>query len=238
LLPSKTEEVWNFLKTQPLLGGFVLIGGSALALRLRHRISEDLDFAWIGLTLPRRSLEQLVGLASRAGLNMQRKDDEAAVGEFVQGGLDLHDYQQDFVVNEAVKVSFFAADTPLEQVLREPAEPTARVATLPELFKAKALVSARRSKTRDWLDLYILLRDHGFTLHDYQDAFRQGGIDSQFETGLTRLCSGTAQRDDEGYRDLLPNLPTIAEMADYFRDLRDRFEIETAADARRKERPG
>jgi hypothetical protein len=28
------------------LAGFVLIGGSALALHIHHRISEDLDFAW------------------------------------------------------------------------------------------------------------------------------------------------------------------------------------------------
>jgi hypothetical protein len=45
LLPTATEKVWDFLRTQPALAGFVLVGGSALALRIHHRRSEDLDMA-------------------------------------------------------------------------------------------------------------------------------------------------------------------------------------------------
>jgi len=32
LLPPATEKVWSFLKNQPALAGFVLVGGSALPL--------------------------------------------------------------------------------------------------------------------------------------------------------------------------------------------------------------
>ena len=42
MLPE-TERVWKFLKDEPSLAGFVLVGGTALALRLGHRRSEDLD---------------------------------------------------------------------------------------------------------------------------------------------------------------------------------------------------
>jgi predicted nucleotidyltransferase component of viral defense system len=234
LLPPKTEQAWNFLKEQPLLAGFVLIGGSALALRLRHRLSEDLDLTFLESELPRARLEQLHRLAGEAAIKMDRSDNEAAVEEFANGGLDLHDFQQDFVLNDTVKVSLFAADTALEKVLREPPEPRPRVATLSELFKSKCLVSAQRSKSRDWIDLYILLREHGFTMRDYRNAFSEAGVDSQFETGLTRLCSGTPQRDDEGYRDLLPNPPTLEEMTRFFREQRDRFEVDTALKARKE----
>jgi len=47
LLPAETERVWNFLKGQSALTSFVLVGGSALAMRIQHRLSEDLDFAWL-----------------------------------------------------------------------------------------------------------------------------------------------------------------------------------------------
>jgi nucleotidyltransferase AbiEii toxin of type IV toxin-antitoxin system len=43
MLPEETNKVWDFLKFQRAMGGFVLVGGSALSLRIDHRFSEDLD---------------------------------------------------------------------------------------------------------------------------------------------------------------------------------------------------
>ena len=57
MLKPDTEGVWQFLRRQPGLTGFVLMGGSALALRLGHRQSKDLDFVWPGPELPRDRLE-------------------------------------------------------------------------------------------------------------------------------------------------------------------------------------
>jgi hypothetical protein len=116
-------------------------------------------------------------------------------------------------------------------------ERTARVATLAELFKSKCLVSAQRSKTRDWLDLYLLFREHRYTLRDYWEAFREAGVEAQAGTGLSRLCSGSPQRDDEGYAHLLPNAPGIEEMKQFFTQQRDELEIQLAAEARRNQTP-
>lgn len=41
-LPPETARVWQRLESEPLLAGWYLIGGSALALRIGHRQSEDL----------------------------------------------------------------------------------------------------------------------------------------------------------------------------------------------------
>ena len=60
MLPPETARVWDFLKTQTALAGFILIGGSALALRLGHRRSEDLDLACPEPRLPLRRLEALL----------------------------------------------------------------------------------------------------------------------------------------------------------------------------------
>ncbi len=237
MLPPETEKLWNFLSTQPALGGFVLIGGSALALRIQHRLSEDLDFAFHGQQLPRGPLSALTRAASAQGFTFTRDDDEAALQEFSSGGLELHDYQQDFVVNGAVKVSFFAPDEPMLRSLAPPELSKPRLATLQELFKTKCLVSALRSKSRDWLDLFLLLRDHGFTMHDYAAAFRAAGAEGQRDLSLQRLCSGTPQRGDEGFTHLLQNAPTIEEMKQFFTAQRDLLEITEAEEARRKNQP-
>lgn len=237
LLPPATERVWNFLKDQRWLAGFVLVGGSALALRIGHRLSEDLDFAFPDLKLPRGRLDALLKEAGKSGFDFQRNDNEAVLNDFIRGGGDLHDYQQDFVVDRQVKVSFFAPDAAQAKILHADAKPTPRVAELPELFKTKALVSAVRSKTRDWIDLYVLMREHGFTLGDYAAAFREAGAESQFETGLARLCSGTPQADDEGFEHLLTHPPTLAQMQSYFAARRDEFEIQAARSAKERHQP-
>lgn len=234
LLPPKTESVWTFLKDQTALAGAVLVGGSALALRIQHRLSEDLDLVFCAPTLPRAGLDALRRIALTNKFNLQQDDDEAAVHEFSNGGLELHDYQQDFLVNGGVKLSFFVAEAPLASVLAAPAEEKVRVATIKELFRSKCLVSAVRSKTRDWLDLYILLREHGFSIRDYQAAFRDAGVPTQCDIGLSRLCSGVPQRNDEGYAHLLKNPPSVDEMRAFFIAQRNKLEIDAAAEQLRE----
>lgn len=236
MLPRETERVWEYLKDQPALDGFILIGGTALALHIRHRRSYDLDLAWPELRLPRGQLEVLLRVSSQSGFEFQPDDDEAAVETFRAGGMDLHDYQQNFLVNQAVKVSFFAPDSALSKVLTKEQNGKPRIGTLSELFKSKCLVSALRFKTRDWLDLYVLLKDHGFTMRDFQNAFREAGVESQWTTALSNLCGGVPQRDDEGYAHLLEHAPTIVEMKNYFVAQRNRFEVELAEEAARNER--
>lgn len=236
MLPQKTEQLWDFLKEQSLLAGFTLIRGSALALLIRHRISEDLDFVYCEETLPKGRLDRLIEEAEQRGFSFVQNDSQAAIDEFLQGGLDIRDYQQDFIVNNSVKVSFFTGETGLCKVLTPTANDRPRLATLPELFKTKSLVTARRSKTRDWLDLYLLFKEHDFSLSDYRAAFIQAGLQAELETALNRICSGAPQRDDEGYLHLLKNAPALGEMTAYFQAQRDTLEEKIAANAFRNKR--
>jgi Nucleotidyl transferase AbiEii toxin, Type IV TA system len=187
LLPPVTEKVWNYLCEQPALASFILADGSALSLLIGHRVSEDLDFICLQPRLPRQRLAVLCREAHAAGFDFKSNDDEAAVQEFAEGGLELYDYQLDFLVNATVKVSFFAPDEAQRKVFASPDESRARIAILAELFKSKALVSAVRSKTRDWLDQFLLLRDHGFTLRDYRKVFEESCNLTQCDIGLARL---------------------------------------------------
>lgn len=231
-----TERVWRYLRDQPGLGGFVLIGGSALALHLGHRLSEDLDFVWLEPKLPVARLAALTRAAAQAGFRFQPQPDPAATEEFLQAGMELADYQQDMLVDGTVKVTFFAADAPLRAVLEPAAAGTPRVAGLDELFRAKSLLSAARARTRDWFDLFILMRDRGFSLADYHAAFERAGIPQQFDLGISRLCSGRPAVADEGFAQLSPDAPTVTELRDFFVQQRDAFERQSAR-ATRAERP-
>ncbi len=237
MLRADTLELWRWLEGQPALQGFVLVGGSALALRLQHRVSEDLDFAWPGVRLPRLRLDALLRLAGERGLQAQRRDDPGALDEFEIAGMDLHDYQQGFLVNGGVKLSFFAADEGLARMLAGAEKAScARLATLDELFASKALVTAQRSKTRDWFDLYILMTQHGKTLEDMKEVFQKAGVSTQWDTTLQRLCSGQPSRHDEGYEHLIEEPPSLEEMTRFFRAERDAYERREAAERARNGR--
>jgi len=229
MLRPETDQLWRFLSGEPALAGFVLVGGSALTLHLGHRLSEDLDFAWPAHRLPVERLTALQRLAAERSFQFQRRDDPAAADEFEIAGMSLHDFQQDFLVNGIVKVSFFAADEPLCRVLnRDAASSLPRIATLEELFASKCLVAASRSKTRDWFDLYVLMRHQGFTLEDFHAVFLRAGVPQQFDLALQRLCSGRPSLADEGYDQLLAEAPTLDDMRAFFIRQRDAYEQEQA----------
>lgn len=49
-------------------------------------------------------------------------------------------------------------DPPANRVFDGSADDPLRVATTAEIFASKCLVCAERSKTRDWFDLYVLIK--------------------------------------------------------------------------------
>jgi len=73
------------------------------------------------------------------------------------------------------------------------------VATTPEIFVLKALVSSRRSKSRDWFDLYTLFKDHGYRWKDYHEVFMRHSHDYQYVNAPID-CVRAPQADDEGYK--------------------------------------
>ena len=230
MLAPEAQALWNDLRTAPELSSFVLIGGSALAHRIGHRLSEDLNFTTTATRLPRAVIDRY--LFSRPE-KWERRDDPAAYDEFQIAGMELHDYQQDFTVDGAVKVTFFTANNALGKALDDPSfdEKGPRLAKLDELFQSKAILSAARSRTRDRFDLFTRFTKHGFSSTDYRKAFIRSGIPSQWEAGIGRMCSGNVPQSDEGYLHLVENPPTLDEMLGFFHALRDKIEQQIASES-------
>ena len=223
LLPEPTRNLWLKLRKEPLLKDAILIGGTALTLRIGHRRSEDLDFAFLSEKLPNPAIDLLL----RKFPDWTRNDNLASYDEFLIAGQSLHDYQQDFITEEGVKVTFLAEEKSAWPLLGKGSAggESPRVATTKEVFALKCLVCARRSKSRDWHDLHTLFHDHGFEVSDMIDAFEKANRSSDIDLAFRRLCSGITSPDDEGYESLSENPPSLETLKAFFAKLRDQYEI-------------
>jgi hypothetical protein len=221
MLLEPTYALWEQIKAREELSGFILIGGSALALRIQHRRSEDLDFAWPHGTLPRAELQKLI--ASVPGTGFIPNANEAQLLEASEACLELDDYRQDYIAN-GVKVTFFRSPEAESRLLARGKVDPARVAEIGEIFVLKALASADRSKSRDWFDLYFLFSEHGYSWDQFHQVFVEFSDEGKYEIAARRLCSGVPSSTDEGYESLVDHPPTIEEMRDTFIELKRRFD--------------
>lgn len=231
VMPPETAAIYGRLVSEPLLQGFVLIGGTALALHLGHRLSEDLDFLFPHPKLPIDRMGVFESRLRSEGVGLLPNDDSGAIDDFLNSGMELRDYHRNYVTDRGVKLTFFAGDASQEKLLKDRLQSEAgfSIASLDDLFALKAMVASTRSSSRDWLDLFLLCRDHGYDLAGWQRVYRQVGLsDAHFENALSRICSGRPSPTDPGFESLLDSPPTIPEIADYFTSLRRDFEVSKA----------
>jgi len=140
-LPAPQRNLWGELGSIP--PGFVLYGGTALALRLGHRISEDFDFFSNRGLAPDALERQIPFLAESTRL---QSSPNTLVSEVDRGG--------------PVKVSFFGG-LPLRRVQDpEPAGASGMlVASLLDLAATKVKVVQDRAEAKDYLDVSQILEE-------------------------------------------------------------------------------
>jgi Nucleotidyl transferase AbiEii toxin, Type IV TA system len=140
-LPPSQRTLWPELSEVPR--DFVLYGGTALALRLGHRISEDFDFFSPNQLLP-DDLERRVPFL-REAVRLQSSPN-TLVSSVDRGG--------------AVKVSFFGGLNLRRVQDPELAEgPGILVASLLDLAAAKVQVVQDRAESKDYRDVDRLLKE-------------------------------------------------------------------------------
>jgi len=134
LLP-KTQKVVNTLISEcPFLKKYVLVGGSALALHVKHRKSEDLDFF---------TYED----------SFDKKEILASVRSFDTVEIINQTNEQMDVLLDGVKVTFFNAKWAF---LTPSTIQTLNLATLEAIAAMKVNVLFLRAKYRDYYDMYFL----------------------------------------------------------------------------------
>lgn len=172
---------------------FVLVGGTALSIQLKTRQSEDLDFMrWqqgkndtldIGWPSIQRELE--------------------TVGE-VQD-VQVAGFDQVLFVVDGVKISFYAAPRKRIATMREiPYLNNIRLADVESIGVMKMEAMMRRSKFRDYYDIYSILKS-GVDIHKLIPlALEHSGHRLKNKGLMAMLTNGDLFRKDEQFQQLLP----------------------------------
>lgn len=135
LLPKTKKLLELLIDTAPFLSNYVFVGGSALALHICHRKSEDLDFfTYREGVFDKQEIRKYIG----------RFDSRVILNE--------SDEQIDLLI-DGVKVTFFDA----KWKFLEPSHIAVfNLATIESIAAMKVNVLFLRAKYRDYYDLYCL----------------------------------------------------------------------------------
>lgn len=156
ILKGRQPEVLRAVAPVATRFGFYLAGGTAIALRLGHRRSEDLDWFTDAAQFPSESL--LAALRNAVNIEVQTLEAGTIIG-WVQG----------------VKVSFLQFPYPFLAAPEKVETCDLQLAQLQDLAAMKLLAVTQRGARKDFIDVYELLRRGGdlrTMLADYQKKFR------------------------------------------------------------------
>ncbi len=168
-LTTNIEAIIEQISLLECIKPYILCGGTALAIQIGHRKSEDLDFMmW------RKSKTEKPEVNWNA-IERELKEKIGEIENFNMLGFD----QVEFVV-KGVKFSFFVSDNlspvtaPIDYI------GNIRLADIESIMAMKIEVMLRRMKFRDYYDIYCILQE-GYSIHK--------GIEKALKLSRHRLSS-------------------------------------------------
>lgn len=171
VLPERQRRLWPELSAVP--SGFVLIGGTAIAVQLGHRVSLDFDFIESDEFDPDKLYAELPFLR---GSTQVQKSPSTLSCVIDRGG--------------PVQASFFG--TPALRLIKQPRvarDNGLRVASLIDLAGMKCAVVQKRAEAKDYVDLDAIIHEGSVDLPAALAAGREL-YGTAFNPGLTlkSLC--------------------------------------------------
>ena len=221
-LAAKTRPVFDLMAQQPALENFVLIGGTAMALQMGHRLSEDLDFWLPAERMSPYGIDRMMNELKAQGHTVVFATPPTSLSNFrINTGEDLRWYAQDWVI-DGVKVQLFCPQDVAYEQFRTYARLKAKdtdtrfdIATLDAIFAMKSYVIHRRTRSRDIVDLWHFLQQ-GKTLADILRVARLASPSVSDEHAKAVLCGNVAlDAQDEGFALLAPGLSLQQVYADF-----------------------
>ena len=171
---------------------FYLVGGTAIALHIGHRESIDFDL-----------FKQK---------NIRKKDIYTKL-KTLDYKVSFADYNQINMISNGVKITFF--QFPYEIPLDSKFENYLKMPDLLTLAAMKAFALGRRTKWKDYVDLYFILKFH-FTLKEVankaKQIFKDQFIEKQF---VAQLGYFKGINYDEEVTYLIENPPSEKEVQDF-----------------------
>ena len=168
-LTTNIEAIIEQVAQLECIKPYILCGGTALAIQIGHRKSEDLDFMMWRISKTEKPE------VNWNAIERELKEKIGEIENFNMLGFD----QVEFVV-KGVKFSFFVSDN-----LSPVTAPTdylgnIRLADIESIMAMKMEVMLRRMKFRDYYDIYCMLQE-GYSIHN--------GIEKALSLSRHRLSS-------------------------------------------------
>ncbi len=153
-LTTNIENIIEQVAQLECIKPYILCGGTALAMQIGHRKSEDLDFMMWRISKTEKP---------EVNWNLIEKELKEKIGEIENFNMLGFD-QVEFVV-KGVKFSFFVSDN-LSPVTK-PIDylGNIRLADIESIMAMKMEVMLRRMKFRDYYDIYCMLQE-GYSIHN------------------------------------------------------------------------
>ena len=208
-LAPKTGRIIEAISCLECIKPFVLVGGTALSIQLKTRQSEDLDFMrWkegkddtldIGWPEIQKELETVGSI-----------DDVQVLG-----------FDQVLFIVEGVKVSFYAAPRKRIATMKEiPYMNNIRMADVESIGIMKMEAMMRRSKFRDYYDIYSILKNGADINTLISRALEHSGHKLKSKGLMAILTNGALFKKDEHFTQLQPVYDiTSADIEAYIKSL-------------------
>jgi hypothetical protein len=208
ILPPAQQALWPNLREASKLG-FVLYGGTAIALRLGHRESVDFDF-FSEKPFSYQELVQAMPILEKAVV-LQDEPKTLTLG------LDMN-----IPGENQVKVSFFTVETGRVHNPEWTSDGVLLVASMKDLMAHKLKVVLQRLEKKDYLDVHALLAS-GYTLEDaiagaramYSRAFQPSEALkalTYFKGGDLDQIPAKVQKDLIQWVAMVENLPPVPDV--------------------------
>lgn len=239
-MPKNTQAIFQKISSLGGVKDFVLIGGTALSLHLKHRLSEDLDFcSTTGLTLNKNQINNIINHLKDSGSNIEQVISIKDKQDFEISGEDIMDYHQTYIV-DGVKMDFFVMTSRLlrEDICSKEFNeilPGIKVADIDILFDLKANVILNRTKSRDFFDIQALIKKYNyFTYADLISSIKnRSECHLPEEFIFSKLLPNRFSLNDEGLEGLVDDINDNEiqdELIGFFRTAQETYKISLTED--------
>ena len=192
-LAPHTGKVFEAISKLDCIKNFTLVGGTALSLQIEKRQSEDLDFMkW----LKKRNEKPEVDWPSI-------KNELESIGTikgYEVGGFDFVSFNF-----EGVKLSFYAAPRKaVSSMIRIPYLNNLFMADIESIGAMKMEAMLRRSKFRDYYDIYSILKEGADINKMIASALEHSNHKLRTRGLLNMLTTGNNFMKEKGFEELNP----------------------------------
>lgn len=191
-LASKTRKVFDEVSALSCIRNYTLVGGTALALQINHRLSEDLDFCkWVDAT------------SAHHGIALQEIERELK-STFSKVDMNPIDFDQvDYLLNGEVKLQYFnEVGYTLPDVKLVPLRHNLVLAPVPLIGAMKIKTMFQRTAFRDYYDVYVIVKEGHVGLSQVIELAKAYNSKLQSSAILNRLTRHLLEtcRSKKGYR--------------------------------------